>query len=156
MHEHSIPGKIEARLSAFLCLATTDILSHNVGVFLSCKARCLNMGLLDKLRNLNLFVRHGTQDSNDTQLVNDQVFATRLYLILLLTAIVVIILFNMLRPILVTETGSNPSFDTYLKLEAAHERSLFCQCRQPTVQYIRFFSLKAVYHEVSYHTSNAA
>ena len=107
------------------------------------------MGLLDKLRKLNLFVKPGTQNSTDAQLVDDQILTTRLYIIHLLAAIVVITLFTMLRPYSVTETVSKPSLDTYLKLEAAYESSLFCQCRQSTVQYSHFFSLEAVYHEVS-------
>ena len=105
--------------------------------------------LLNNLRSLNLFVKPGTQNSDDIQLIRDQILSTRLYIVLLTTSILVIALFTVLRPISVTETVSKPSLSTYLRLEAAYESTLSCLCSQPTVQYTHFFSLEAVFHEVN-------
>ena len=126
-----------------------ESLIDSVICFSSTRATMMTIQLLEKLRRLNLFVKPGTQNSDDIQLVRDQILTTRLYIVLFTAAILVITLFTVLRPISVTETVSKPSLDTYLKLEAAHESTLSCLCSQPTVQYTHFFLLEAVFHEVN-------
>ena len=103
---------------------------------------------IEKLRKLNLFVTPETRNSNDTELIHDQILSTRIYIVLLTTIIIVIALFTVLRPIPIAETIATPSLDTYLKLEATHATSLSCLCRQPTVTYANFFSIEPIFHQV--------
>ena len=108
------------------------------------------MYLLEKLRKLNLFVSPGTQNSENVELIHDQILSTRVYVFLLIALILTITLFTVVRPVPITETVLKPSLDAYLKLEAAQVSGLSCLCRQPTVKYGNFFSIEPIYHEVGW------
>jgi hypothetical protein len=116
--------------------------------FLSLGKKMAAKGLIRKLLNLNLFVNPTTRNSDDIEVIHDQVLSTRVYIVLLTVIILIITLFTILRPVLVTETVLKPSLEVYLQLEIAHASTLSCICRQSTVQYARFFSMKPVYHQV--------
>ena len=108
------------------------------------------MRVLQRLLKLNLFVNARTQNSADAGAIHDQILSTRVYIVLLTTAILTITLFTVLKPITVSETVLKPSLDTYLQLEAADFDSFSCLCRQSVVRYATFFSLEPVFHEVSF------
>ena len=105
--------------------------------------------LLAPLLKLNLYVDSRTRNSTDVQVIHDQIVSTRVYIVLVTKILLIITLFTALRPVMITEVVLKPSLDTYLQLEAAHASRLSCLCRQSTVKYASFFTIKPVYHDVS-------
>lgn len=108
------------------------------------------MRLLAPLLKLNLYVDSRTRNSTDMKVIHDQILSTRIYIVLVATILLIITLFAALRPVMITEIVSKPSLDTYLQLEAIHTTRLSCVCRQSTVKYANFFTIKPIYHEVSH------
>ena len=97
------------------------------------------------VQKLNLFkiVDQRTEDR-----IKQQKLTTRIYLILLAIAATTLLLFNSLNMETVTVTTSNPSLNTYIKLQELHSQTLRCPCSTITIPYNQFLLFSPILHQI--------
>lgn len=105
--------------------------------------------IIQKLLRFNLFATPSRQESEDVQIIHDQILSTRVYVLLLTTALLVISAFTILTPVYVFTTVPQPSLSTYLALEDKYAGKLSCLCQHLAVTFSSFFSIEPAYHEVN-------
>ena len=96
------------------------------------------------LLDLNLF----TSGSNDTEILQEERWSTRLYLILMLVSLLVLVSYTALGARIVNETVENPSHTVFEKLQQTYSRTLKCPCSQISIEYQAFFQLKPIFHQI--------
>jgi hypothetical protein len=103
-----------------------------------------------KLINLNIFPRRifGPHIDQLTAKYLGQL-ATRLYILLFVIVFVILSLYTVIQPRIVTKTFVNPSFDEYNRLIVDHNDTLQCPCSTISSIYNKFIEIAPVFHEVS-------
>ena len=97
------------------------------------------------LRTLNLFKKASSRDDHR---IRNQIISTRVYLILLYTALGVFSLYITLAEEKETISIPIPSMDTYKHLQSFDFPSLVCPCSQISLKYDTFIRLQPTYHPV--------
>ena len=105
---------------------------------------------VEKLLQLNIFLDVKSLQEQNKKRIRDQVLATRIYLLLFVTCLIILILFNSLATKMISVTVFEPSIDTYDRLYAAHPNTLTCSCRAVSILYREFISIKSVQHPVRF------
>ena len=148
---------------------TTDIIdySYAVGLFISLyggliitlrlispvliklvfkiKYQSRNRNLIQWLKQVNLFKNAQKRTEQD---IKQQKITSYIYLILFLTSIIVLILYNLLNTEMVTEKIPNPISATYEKLEKQYSNALTCPCSMTTIPYQKFMSFDPIFHQI--------
>lgn len=83
---------------------------------------------------------------NPEQLLKEQLFSTRLYILLLYSSLTLIVLFLLFNPQALVKTINNPSIVTYSKLFKEHSETLTCPCSTITIPYEPFVDLNYSMH----------
>jgi hypothetical protein len=95
---------------------------------------------------LNLF-RSGL---NEVEVVQQERWSTRLYLILMITALVILVIYTALGMQTVHVVVDDPSLSTYQTLQLKYTETLQCPCSQIAVKYRNFIQMQPIYHPVRY------
>ena len=98
--------------------------------------------------HLNLFVEHDASHQNDPQVTRQQILATRIYLILIVTILFILIMTTSLSKTSTFETILAPTLEKYRELEAKYPTTLSCSCKQSTIPYGHFISVNIALHPV--------
>ncbi|CAF1425963.1 unnamed protein product, partial [Adineta steineri] len=101
------------------------------------------------LVELNIF---STRDfgSNTDQITAKRYgrWATRLYIILFLTCLIILIFYTTIRPASLTKTFDQPSFIRYTHLKKTYGNKLICSCSKIASAYDRFVEIKPEFHSI--------
>ena len=97
------------------------------------------------IKQLNLYKLANQRTENE---IKQQKLNTYTYLILLLSMITVLIVFNSLNTQIVTTSISNPSLATYESLQQNHLDTLTCPCSTMALPYDEFMSFSPVLHQI--------
>ncbi|CAF3744360.1 unnamed protein product [Adineta steineri] len=73
---------------------------------------------------------------------------TRLYIVLLITGHVILILYTIIQPQILTKTFDQPSLTTYNHLMVDHSDTLQCPCSSISSIYDRYVTIEPVFHQV--------
>jgi hypothetical protein len=76
-------------------------------------------------------------------------WSTRLYIVILATALITLTFRTVVSPKLFTKTYANPSLDAYNNLVNDHATTLQCPCSLSSFPYSRFLQIEARFHPVS-------
>ena len=95
---------------------------------------------------LNLF----NSGLNDVAVVRQQRWSTRVYLILMVIALMILIIYTALGIETVHIVVNDPSLKTYETLQLKYPATLKCPCSQIAVKYGSFLQIQPVYHQVEY------
>lgn len=93
---------------------------------------------------LNLF----ETDAIDQETVSIQRWSTRIYLLLLIIGILILLIYNGIRMETRQLEVSNPTLETYMKLQEVYGAEVKCPCTQRSVRTISFVKLIIEYHEI--------
>ena len=108
-------------------------------------ASALKIVFLNKLRHLNIY----TECHSDTLRVRrDQILSTRVYLLLLLLSVVSLSGYITLSWQLLNFEIHNPTFTTYVQLQATYPETLTCPCMRIAVNVGTFASIAVSFHPV--------
>ncbi len=100
-----------------------------------------------KMIGLNLF--QSIPPSHDENIIRQQYYSTRVYLILLFIGLSILILFTSLRMQTITVTIPMPTLTKFLDLYDQYPLTLNCPCNKTTMKYNQFiFNIKPQYHEI--------
>lgn len=105
---------------------------------------------IEKLIQLNIFLDVKTLQERNKKKIRDQVLATRIYLLLFITCLIILVLFNSLATKMISVTVFKPSINTYDRLYGAHSDTLTCPCGGIAVLYSDFISMEYVQHPVRF------
>ncbi|CAF1149175.1 unnamed protein product, partial [Adineta ricciae] len=102
--------------------------------------------LKQKLIELNLF--KSIPSTNDTNILHQQYTTTRLYLILMLSAVIILTVFTLLRRQTIHVTVRSPSLEDFLRLDDQYSLTLNCPCNQISIENRLISYIVPEYHEV--------
>jgi hypothetical protein len=101
------------------------------------------------LFNLNIFALRDLGSNVDrTKAKRHGIWATRLYVVSLITSIIILVLYTIIQSRTQTKTFHNPSFDIYNHTKQLYGDQLRCPCSFVASQYSKFVTIEAVFHEV--------
>ena len=104
----------------------------------------------DALAHLNLFFDSSdVLHQNSEQVTRQQILTTRIYLILLVNILFILCMAASLNKATTFQTILAPTLEKYQALEAAYPTTLLCSCKQSTIPYGDFISVKIVLHPVT-------
>lgn len=110
----------------------------------------------DKLTGLNIFPMRSFGNSLDsTQAKRLARLATRLYIILLILAMIILALYVIVQPELLTKTFVEPSRQLYDRLAREHLDTLQCPCSSISMTYERFVQIAPAFHQVGSKSSHS-
>lgn len=95
---------------------------------------------------LNLF--ESVPPSQDENVLRQERYTTRLYLILLLLIVIILTLFTYIRPQTIHVIKKSPSLTDFIQLYDQYQQTLDCPCSQPAIDKQFICHLKPQYHEV--------
>ncbi|CAF0890659.1 unnamed protein product [Adineta steineri] len=99
------------------------------------------------LIELNIF---STRDfgSNTDQITAKRYgrWATRLYIVLFLSCLIILIFYTIIRPATLTKTFDQPSFIRYTHLKKTYGSKLKCPCSKIASTYDKFLEIKPIFH----------
>ncbi|UJR12021.1 hypothetical protein I4U23_016199 [Adineta vaga] len=98
----------------------------------------------DGLINLNLFESGLTE----AKILRQERWSTRIYLVLLIIAIVILVIYTAFQIETIHVTIKSPSIETFEKLQMNYANVLKCPCSQIAVKYERFTHMQPIYHQV--------
>ncbi|CAF1438830.1 unnamed protein product [Adineta ricciae] len=102
--------------------------------------------LKQKLIELNLF--KSIPSTNDANILHQQYTTTRLYLILMLSAVIILTAFTSLRRQTIHVTVRSPSLEDFLRLDDQYPLTLNCPCNQISIENRLISYIVPEYHEV--------
>ena len=128
----------------FLCIGSPRLFDRVKQMF-----RNLATLLYTKLIDLNVF-SVSTFGSNIDRLKAKHLgkLATRLYAILLIVCFIVLGLYNVSQPQIITKTIDKPSLNTYNNLILDHNDTLQCPCSSMSSMYTHFINIQPIFHQV--------
>ena len=101
------------------------------------------------LVNLNLFALRDFQNGvNQITAKRLGRLATRLYMTLVITGLVILVIYTAIRPRILVKTLDRPSFDIYKRLIRDHSDTLECSCSSISSTYDRYVKIEPVFHQV--------
>lgn len=106
--------------------------------------------LCNTLRDLNVFPLRtfGSHvDRNKAKYLGQ--LTTRLYGLLLIVSFVLLALYTVIRPRIITRTFAQPSLERYRRLLSERSDTLQCPCSSISSTYHQFISVEPVFHPVS-------
>ncbi|CAF4149719.1 unnamed protein product, partial [Adineta steineri] len=111
--------------------------------------RCLSFMKSMKSYIMNLDVFPTLPPTNDPKIIRINRYKTRIYLVLLITALIILVLYASLKQNTITDTIKSPSMSQFTALYTQYPSTLQCPCSRPTIKYNKFFSrLEPQYHEI--------
>ena len=96
------------------------------------------------LAELNLF----KSGLNEVEVVRQERWSTRLYLILLIMSLLVLVIYSGFGIQTIHVTVQEPSAELFEKLQLQYSETLQCPCSQIAVKYERFIQIQPTYHRV--------
>lgn len=106
--------------------------------------------LYQKLIDLNLFsLRDFDHRMDRTRGRRLGQMATKLYIVLLLLALIVLIVRVIILPDIVTEIVDKPSLNIYNRLLREHDDTLQCSCAFTSSIYDRYVTIQPIFHQVT-------
>ena len=99
-----------------------------------------------KIRQLNLFQTIETGDSSEIR--EDQIIASRLYIILWIISVTVLSIYAGLSQKINRILVESPSIDDVYRLQSANLNEFACPCTKITIPFGTFTSLNYILHEV--------
>ncbi|CAF3872343.1 unnamed protein product [Adineta steineri] len=99
-----------------------------------------------KLIELNLF-KNGIS-SHDERILRQERYTTRIYLILLSLALIILILFTTLQPQTIHVIKKSPTLPDFDRLYDQYPSTLRCPCQNTTIEKELITNIKPEYHEV--------
>ncbi|CAF1271274.1 unnamed protein product [Adineta steineri] len=116
----------------------TGILIRYLSIMKSMKSYIINLDVFPTL-----------PPTNDPKIIRINRYKTRIYLVLLITALIILVLYASLTQNIITNTIKSPSMSQFTALYAQYPSTLQCPCSRPTIKYNKFFSrLEPQYHEI--------
>lgn len=113
------------------------------------RLKMISKKIIMKLIDLNIFHLNDFQSTmNRMQAKELGRWATRLFICLYTIGIVVLVLYTIIHPRIVTKTFPKPSFTSYLQLKQKYDNRLECFCSSIAFNYDKFVHLKPVFHPV--------
>ena len=110
----------------------------------------LTIFLYTALVNLNLFPKNRFGNRvNKITAKRLGLLATRLYIVLLIIGFVILALYTVIQPEILTNTSANPSLSTYDQLMRGHNDTLQCPCSTISSTVDQFITIEPVFHAVS-------
>ena len=85
---------------------------------------------------------------NEVEVVREERWSTRVYLLLLISALVVLIIYTALGIDTIHVIVNDPSFEEFQTLQLKYAETLRCPCSQIAVKYKSFFQIQPTYHPV--------
>lgn len=110
-------------------------------------ASALKNVFLDKLRRLNIYTEC---HSDSLRVRRDQILSTRVYFLLLLLSVVSLSGYIALSWQLLNFEINDPTFATYVQLQAKYPETLTCPCMRIAVDVGTFASIAVSFHQVRY------
>jgi hypothetical protein len=103
--------------------------------------------------NLNIFrVQDFGNNVNRAKAKRLGQWTTRLYILLLIIALVILVLYTIVQPQALTKTFNKPVFDFYNRLRQEYGDALKCSCSSIASIYNQFVNVEPEFHQVStYH-----
>jgi hypothetical protein len=98
---------------------------------------------------MNFFKKEASTDGGPNR-EETALLSTRLYVVVLAIAMLILSVLNGSNLIIVSETVSLPSLATFEQLQVTYPLTLVCYCRENTLSYDKFMSVKVSFHQVSY------
>jgi hypothetical protein len=95
---------------------------------------------------LNLF--ESVPPSQNENVLRQQRYTTRIYLILLFLTVIILALFTSIRPQTIRVIKESPSLTDFIQLYDQYPRTLNCPCSQTATDKQFICHLKPQYHEV--------
>jgi hypothetical protein len=95
--------------------------------------------------NLNLFKDPEKQSVHD---LRNQCISTRLFIIFIIIALSVLVLYTSLTIVTHTATIKQPSVNVYVELHTKYSQTLICPCTQITIDYEQFISFHPTFHQI--------
>ena len=96
------------------------------------------------IKTLNLFNSH----SNEPQQTQREIQATRLYLVLVSTAFIILALFNALVQRTYQYSVSNPSYERFVVLKKKYRNPVRCDCRTSDYVFSDLMSIDVTFHPI--------
>lgn len=105
--------------------------------------------LLTKSINLNIFRLHDFPSDMD-RIKAKQLgrWSTRLFICLYIIGIIILALYTIVQPRIVTKTFSKSSYNTYLQLKQQYNNRLECTCSSISSNYAKFVRIEPIFHPV--------
>ncbi|CAF3770758.1 unnamed protein product [Adineta steineri] len=126
-------------------VATGVSVPIRTGIF----TRCLSFMRPMKNYIINLDVFPTLPPTNDQKIIRINRYKTRIYLVLLITALIILVLYASLKQNIITNTIKSPSMSQYTALYTEYPSTFQCPCSRPTMKYNKFISrLESQYHEI--------
>lgn len=108
------------------------------------------------LVNLNVFPRRAFGSNIDPLRAKYLgQLATRLYLVLLIGNLIILTIYTIFEPRLITKTFTKPSYDLYTHLIHNHNDTLQCPCSLASSVYDRYTEIKPIFHQVNIHKNHS-
>ena len=105
----------------------------------------LQQWLVAKIRNINVYIE--TNDDRP-QVRENQIRATRIYLVLLIFSICILSTYTALSRQTQTVVIKNPSQTEYEHLEALYPNTISCPCLHTIISYETFVTISVTFHQV--------
>ncbi|CAF1650028.1 unnamed protein product, partial [Adineta ricciae] len=98
------------------------------------------------VQNYNLF--HSIPPSTDKYDLQNQRISTWLFICFLIFSLVILLLYNSLATVSITETIKSPSFDEYEQLYEKYPQTLTCPCKKILIDYEHILDIHYELHQV--------
>ncbi|UJR20241.1 hypothetical protein I4U23_023372 [Adineta vaga] len=111
--------------------------------------RTLITFLFTTLMNMNMFpLRTFSSHIERTKAKYLGQLATRLYILLLIISFVILTIYTIIQPRILTKTYDKPSLNMYHRLLLNHEDTLQCPCSSISSTYDQFITIEPIFHQV--------
>ena len=80
--------------------------------------------------------------------MRNQRIATRLFIVLMIIALSVLVLYSSLTIITQTVTVEEPTVNVYNEFQVKHSQTLVCPCTQIAIDYEQFISFHPTFHQI--------
>ncbi|CAF1042277.1 unnamed protein product [Adineta steineri] len=120
-------------------------LYNRIKIFLCNMMTFLSVTLI----NLNIFPKRSFANNiNHIKAQHLGRLSTRLYIVLLIIAIVILSLYTIIQPQILTKSFPQPSFKTYNDLLIHHSSTLQCSCSSISSTYNQFINIEPMFHQI--------
>lgn len=106
---------------------------------------------MNYLKTANIYIK---TDEDTVEMQQNQLYATRLFLILFLMSLIGLVGYASLTSRLSNAQIKSPSQSTFEKLYVDYSAILTCPCSQTSIKMRKFVNLNVSYHQVNFFSSN--
>ena len=107
----------------------------------------LAVNLKQRFLTMNSFKKESST-SRTVDVEEVALISTRIYIVLLITSMFVLALFNGFSQVTASQTVSSPSLAMFEQLQSAYSPTLSCPCQEIVVPYSAYLSIGTTYHQV--------